>query len=160
MGKAQRPWTMAVVVLLTGLVSAGCASGRMLRSSEASPFIGTWLIAMETPRGARETVSITDADGTVAASVQAEDFPPLEAFDIAKDGDALVLTVERRLNGQPIDAGRRHTGTAAPERPHRQPRRSRPARAQRTRRPDSGRRHLHHRGRKAGGVGTVRQHLR
>ena len=98
----QRLWTMVAVLLVAGPAPGWQAS--TLDSSEASAFMGTWVIAMEIPQGAQETIRIWEEDGRVAASVQAERFPPLNVPDIAKDGESLVLTVGRYENGKPIQA--------------------------------------------------------
>ena len=50
------------------------------------------------PRDAR----IWDKGGVVAASVQAEQSPPIEITGMVKDGDTLVLTTTRFENGKPI----------------------------------------------------------
>jgi hypothetical protein len=63
--------------------------------------MGTWVLTMTNPRGARETVRIWDKSGIVAASVQSGRFPPLEVSGILKDGDMLVITVTRFENGKP-----------------------------------------------------------
>ena len=58
---------MAVsVLLLTGPAVAGQAS--MLDASEASGFMGTWVIGMESPRGGTfdQTVTVRDDGGKVA----------------------------------------------------------------------------------------------
>ena len=51
----QQLWTLATVLsvlLLAGPAAAGQAS--MLDSSEATAFMGSWVITMETPRGTNE----------------------------------------------------------------------------------------------------------
>jgi hypothetical protein len=90
---------MVVALLLAGPVAA--EQGSMLRSAEASAFMGTWAVTMTNPQGAHETVRIWDKSGIVAASVQSGRFPPLEVSGILKDGDMLVLTVTRFENGKP-----------------------------------------------------------
>ena len=59
---------------------------------------------MSDPQGAHETVRIIDNNGAVAASVQAERFPPINVSGILYDGDVLVLTATRFENGMPIRA--------------------------------------------------------
>ena len=64
--------------------------------------MGTWVFNVTDLGGAQETVRIWDKDGTVAASVQAARFPPIEVSGILEDGNILVLTVKRFENGDPI----------------------------------------------------------
>ena len=92
---------MAVVLLLAGFPSA---QGLTLASSDASAFVGTWVFAMAEPEGAQETVRIMDKGGMIAATVQAQQFPPIEVSDVAKIGENLILRATRFENGQPVEA--------------------------------------------------------
>jgi hypothetical protein len=69
-------------------------------SSQATAFMGTWVISMTNPQGATETVRIWDEKGVVAASVQSGKSPPINATGILKDRDVLVLTLTRFENGK------------------------------------------------------------
>ena len=99
----QHAFTAAMalsVLLLTGPAVAGQAS--MLDASEASGFMGTWVISMENPRGGGtrdQTVVIRDEGGKAAARIEGGrgyvDQRQLDITDIAKDGDSLVLSFER-----------------------------------------------------------------
>ena len=95
----QQLWTLATVLsvlLLAGPAAAGQAS--MLDSSEATAFMGTWVIAMENPRGGGtrdQTVVIRDEGGKAAARIEGGRGGALDITDIAKDGDSLVLSFER-----------------------------------------------------------------
>ena len=92
-------WTAATVLgvlLLAGPAAAGQAS--MLDASEASAFMGTWVIAMENPRGGGtrdQTVVIRDEGGQAAARIEGGRGGALDITDIAKDGDSLILSFER-----------------------------------------------------------------
>ena len=100
----QHMWTVVailVVLLLARPAAAGQAS--MLDASEASAFMGTWVIAMEVPRdgGTRDqTVVIRDEGDKVAARIEGGRGGALDITDIAKDGDSLVLSFERSGRGQ------------------------------------------------------------
>jgi len=97
----QSLWTITVVLLLAGPVSG---QGSTLASSDAKAFIGTWVFAMTQPKGAQETVRIMDKGGRIAATVQAQQFPPIEVSDVAKIGENLILGATRFENGKPIHA--------------------------------------------------------
>jgi hypothetical protein len=97
----QPLWTMAVVLLLAGPASGQSST---LASLDAKAFIGTWVFAMTEPKGAQETVTITDNGGKIAATVQAQKFPPIEVSDVAKIGENLILRATRFENGKPIEA--------------------------------------------------------
>ena len=100
----QQLWTLATVLsvfLLAGPAAAGQAS--MLDSSEATAFMGAWVIAMENPRGGGtrdQTVVIRDEGGKAAARIEGGRGGALDITDIAKDGDSLVLSFERSGRGQ------------------------------------------------------------
>ena len=98
----RKLWLAVVVALIAGPVS-----GRQIptvKSSDVTPFMGTWVFTMTNPPGAQETVSISDKNGIVAASVQAGRFPAIDVSGILYDGDVLILTVRRFENGMPIRA--------------------------------------------------------
>ena len=93
--------TVLGVLLLAGPAAAGQAS--MLDASEASAFMGTWVIAMEVPRdgGTRDqTVVIRDEGDKVAARIEGGRGGALDITDIAKDGDSLILSFERSGRGR------------------------------------------------------------
>ena len=84
--------TVLGVLLLAGPTAAGQAS--TLDASEASAFMGTWVIAEEAPRGGTfdQTLTVHDEDGKVAARYGA--FSVNDTKDISKDGDNLILTFD------------------------------------------------------------------
>ena len=90
------------VMLMVSPVVTGQASS--LDSSEASAFMGTWVLTMETPRGANEqTVVIRDEAGEVAATLGGGRGGQIDISDIARDGESLVLAFEREFQGNAID---------------------------------------------------------
>ncbi len=100
----QQGWTAAPVLvglLLAEPAAAGQAS--MLDASEVSAFMGTWVIAMESPRrgGTRnQTVVIRNEGGKVTARIEDGRGGALDITDIAKDGDSLILSFERSGRGR------------------------------------------------------------
>ena len=66
-------------------------------SLDAKAFIGTWVFAMTEPLGAQETVRIIDKGGTIVATVQAQQFPPIDV------SDDLILRATRFENGKPVE---------------------------------------------------------
>ena len=96
----------AVVVLGVMLMASPVVTGQAspLDSSEASAFMGTWVLTMETPRGANEqTVVIRDEGGKVAATLGGGRGGQIDISDIARDGESLVLAFEREFQGNAID---------------------------------------------------------
>ncbi len=83
------------VMLLAGTAWAGQASE--LAASEASEFMGAWVVDMETPRGGTnsQTIAISDDGGMVAARIEGGRGGAVSVSDISKDGDDLVLAFER-----------------------------------------------------------------
>ena len=97
----QNLWTLLVVLMLVGPARAQDST---LASSEATAFVGTWVFTMTEPKGAQEAVRIMDKGGRIVASVQAQQFPPLEVSDVAKFGEVLILGATRFENGKPLQA--------------------------------------------------------
>lgn len=96
----------AVAVLGVMLMASPVVTGQAspLDSSEASAFMGTWVLTMETPRGANEqTVVIRDEGGKVAATLGGGRGGQIDISDIARDGESLVLAFERNFQGNAID---------------------------------------------------------
>ncbi len=99
-----RPAAVALsVFLLAGPAAAGQAS--MLDAPEATAFMGTWIIAMENPRGGGtrdQTVVIRDEGGKTAAKIEGGRGGAVDVTKIVKDGDSLVLSFERSGRGRTI----------------------------------------------------------
>jgi hypothetical protein len=101
------PLTAMAALLMSAALVAG-ARVSSVTSTQAAPFMGTWVFSMSNPAGSEQTLRIWDKNGVLAASVQVGQFPPTDATGIVKDGDMLVLSVSHearpglRENGQPI----------------------------------------------------------
>lgn len=63
--------------------------------AEATPFMGTWALEITEAMSSTQTVKIWERDGAVAASVEGDKSPAIEATGIVKDGNLLVLTIGR-----------------------------------------------------------------
>jgi len=86
---------------LSGLVVAQEAS--MLDVSDASGFMGEWVLNMETPRGNRErNLALTDVGGKVAAELSGGRGGAVSVTDISKSGSDLVLSFEFERQGNTI----------------------------------------------------------
>lgn len=90
--------------LMTGLAAllllgfAGQAAGQpgpAPTPTEASAFIGTWVIEFTEAMTARQTVKIWERDGALAASVGGDKSPATEVTGVVKDGNMVVLTISR-----------------------------------------------------------------
>jgi hypothetical protein len=79
-----------------------------LASSQATNFIGTWVLTMTEPdafKGSQQTVSVWNTNGVLAASVQVGKFPPVDVTGIFRDGDMLVLTISHKAQPQMMENG-------------------------------------------------------
>ena len=102
-------WIPMTALLVFGAPAAN-TQGSALTSAQATAFMGTWVISMTEPAAFKgtQTVRVWDRNGVVAASIQTGSFPPNDVTGILKDGDMLVLTINReapsalRENGVPI----------------------------------------------------------
>ena len=93
---------------LTALAATAVYPALPVGAAEAEPmrgaFMGTWVLTMETPRGANEqTVVIRDEGGKVAATLGGGRGGQIDISDIARDGESLVLAFERNFQGNAID---------------------------------------------------------
>jgi hypothetical protein len=59
---------------------------------------------MTEPKGAVETVRIWYIEGRFAATIQAQEYPPVAFADASKRGESLVLGTTRFENGKPLKA--------------------------------------------------------
>ena len=93
---------MAVAWLaVSGPVVAQEAS--MLDVSDASGFLGEWVLNMETPRGNRErNLALTDVGGKVAAELSGGRGGTVSVTDISKSGSDLVLSFEFDRQGNTV----------------------------------------------------------
>ncbi len=72
----------------------------MLDVSDASGFLGEWVLNMETPRGNRErNLALTDVGGKVAAELSGG---TVSVTDISKSGSDLVLSFEFDRQGNTV----------------------------------------------------------
>jgi hypothetical protein len=106
----HRRWLMIPAVVLF-MASATSAQGPTVTPAQAAPFMGTWVFAMTAPphfKAIVQTVRVWNENGSIAASFQVDQFPPLKMTGASRDGDMLILTLsldaERPLreNGVPI----------------------------------------------------------
>ncbi|MBD94244.1 MAG: hypothetical protein CL482_08300 [Acidobacteria bacterium] len=101
MMRRQIVMAAAVVLLAAGSVAAGQASS--VDAGDASAFMGTWVLTMETPRGSNEqTVVVRDEDGKVAARLEGGRGGAIDITDVAKDAESLVLTFARNVQGNDV----------------------------------------------------------
>ena len=83
------------MMLLAGPTSAGQTSE--LAASEATEFIGTWIVTLDGPRGGNVslTVTVRDEGGMVAARIEGGRGGPSDVTEVTRSGDDLVLAFER-----------------------------------------------------------------
>ena len=101
---------LAVAAVLMGAILAplGVSAQSELNSSDASAFMGEWLVSLDTEFGAFDMdLSIMDQGGKVAVSITSPDpaggaSAVTEITDVSKSGDNLVLNYELDAQGQLI----------------------------------------------------------
>lgn len=94
--------TVAAIVLAPMVAAAQSA----LATSEATAFLGTWTLSLESPQGAFEqTLVIKDMSGKVGAVLTNQMAPtPTDITDITKAGPDLVLKFAGDFQGQAFTA--------------------------------------------------------
>ena len=101
---------LALAAVLVGAILAplGVSAQSELNSSDASAFMGEWLVSLDTDFGAFDMdLSITDQGGKVAVSITTPDpaggaSAVTEITDVSKSGDDLVLNYDLDAQGQLI----------------------------------------------------------
>jgi hypothetical protein len=101
---------LAVAAVLVGAILSPLAASAQseLNTSDASAFMGEWLVSLDTEFGAFDMdLSIMDQGGKVAISITAPDpaggaTAATEITDASKSGDDLVLNYEMDAQGQLI----------------------------------------------------------
>lgn len=104
----RRSLTLVAVAYL--LLGSARAQTHPIPTSQVSAFLGTWVIEFTEPPEfkATQTLRIWDVNGAIDASIQTAALRPQPVTGILKDGDMLVLTINRnapsamRENGVPI----------------------------------------------------------
>lgn len=94
---------LAVAAALMGVVfSAQAASAQSeLDASEATAFMGAWVVSLDTEFGAFDMdLTVEDQGGKVAASIGSPDQGMSDVTDITKSGESLVLEYEIDAQGQ------------------------------------------------------------
>jgi hypothetical protein len=94
-------WVRAIVAAAIVVAPLAPAAQSSLAVADASKFLGTWAVDMNTPQGAfTMNLSLTDKAGKVAGELSADVMPSQEITDITKSGEDLVLKYSADVQGQ------------------------------------------------------------
>jgi hypothetical protein len=94
-------WVRAIVAAAIVVAPLALAAQSSLAVADASKFMGTWAVDMNTPQGAfTMNLSLTDKAGKVAGEISADVMPSQEITDITKSGEDLVLKYSADVQGQ------------------------------------------------------------
>jgi hypothetical protein len=104
--KFQSRIARAIVLAALVLAPVAAAAQSALASSEATAFLGTWTMTLESPQGAFEqTLVIKDMAGKVGAELTNQMAPePTHITDITKAGTDLVLKFAGDFQGNAFTA--------------------------------------------------------
>src|SRR5262245_28971239 len=95
MKRMKLQWVLMLAAMIVAALPIGVAAqASALASSEATAFLGTWELGLDTPQGAATVqLVLKDEGGKVAGTVSMEPLVPgaLPVTDISKDGSSLVL---------------------------------------------------------------------
>mgnify|MGYP004050115297 FL=1 len=100
---ATRPFAIGAALLGLALSPLAGAAQSDLDASEASAFMGIWLVSMDTEFGAFNLeLTIEDQGGKVAATMGSPDLGPetQSIIDITKSDESLVMVQEIDAQGQ------------------------------------------------------------
>ena len=94
-------WVRAIVAAAIVVAPLALAAQSSLAVADASKFLGTWAVDMNTPQGAfTMNLNLTDKAGKVAGEISADVMPTQEITDITKSGEDLVLKYSADVQGQ------------------------------------------------------------
>ena len=92
---------IALVATLVCVPMFAAAQTKSLASADATPFLGTWAVTLQTPQGAFEqTITLKDTNGKVLGDISSNmqaGSQPID--DISKSGNDLVLKYQGDFQG-------------------------------------------------------------
>jgi hypothetical protein len=99
-------WVIGAIAAVVLLTAPPVKAQSALAASEATAFLGTWTLSLESPQGAFEQVlELKDAGGKVSGRLTSPISPdPTAITDIAKDGQDLVLKFNGDFQGTSFTA--------------------------------------------------------
>lgn len=99
-------WFAGLLAVALVLLPIAAAAQSSLATAEASAFVGSWTLNLDSPQGPFEqTLDIKDVSGKVGASLTSPIAPlPTEISDISKTGSDLVLRFAGDFQGQAFTA--------------------------------------------------------
>jgi hypothetical protein len=110
---SSRSLTMGLAIAMALLSPLAASAQSDLDSSQASSFMGEWVIDIESDFGPFSmNLELVDQGGKVAVSVGSPDLGGMQSVtDVSRDGESLVLVWEMDAQGQFVEA----TMTLEPE---------------------------------------------
>ena len=102
----RRSLRLAIVIALAVVSgSALRAQTAPLMTADAAPFMGAWLLTLDSPQGPFAlTMTLTDAEGKVACELTSDVMPAQKVTDVSKAGNDLVLKYQGDFQGQAFAA--------------------------------------------------------
>jgi hypothetical protein len=102
-----KSWIIGAIAAVALLVAPGIVAAQSaLASAEATAFLGSWTLTVESPQGPFEqSLELKDVGGKVAGQLTSALSPePTAITDIAKDGEDLVLKFSGDFQGNAFTA--------------------------------------------------------
>ena len=98
-------WIVGAIAAVV-LLAASPLKAQSVASADATAFLGTWTMSLESPQGPFEQVlELKDAGGKVSGQLTSPISPdPTAITDIAKDGEDLVLKFNGDFQGTAFNA--------------------------------------------------------
>jgi hypothetical protein len=99
-------WIVGAIAAIALLAAPPVKAQSPLAAAEATAFLGTWTITLDSPQGPFEQVlELKDAGGKVSAQITSAIAPePTAVTDISKDGQDLVLKFNGDFQGTAFTA--------------------------------------------------------
>src|SRR5215813_8702782 len=99
-------WIVGAIAAIALLAAPPVKAQSALASAEATAFLGTWTVTLDSPQGPFEqTLELKDAGGKVSGQITSAIAPdPVAITEIAKDGQDLVLKFNGDFQGTAFTA--------------------------------------------------------
>ena len=93
-------------IALALALSSAVASAQALTAADAGPFMGAWVLTLDSPQGPFEqNVVFKEEGGKVIAEITSQIAPDTQKVtDITKDKESLVMKFAGNFQGNPFDA--------------------------------------------------------
>jgi hypothetical protein len=96
--------TLGIVATVAALIALPfTAAAQSLTAADAAPFLGAWVLMLDTPQGSMPmNVAVKDTGGKITADMGSDMMPTQTSSDLSKTGENLLIKYTLDFQGTPI----------------------------------------------------------